>query len=49
MKIWSAEQLRTFLVSLTDDRLYAMWTAAGFRRLARDILPQSSPTVTRSP
>ncbi len=25
MKIWSAEQLRTFLASVANDRLYAMW------------------------
>ena len=25
MKIWSAEQLRTFLTSVADYRLYAMW------------------------
>ena len=35
MKIWSAEQLRTFLASMADDRLYAMWlllATTGMRR-----------------
>ena len=35
MKIWSAEQLRTFLAFVADDRLYAMWlllATTGMRR-----------------